>query len=76
MNEQQISEIVEDLSAGFEMVFHSGSSTGSIARWVAEHLQDEGIRPRKPLARLIAKRLQLWWQGEIIFVKQQIAKEQ
>ena len=73
LSEKQIDAIVEDLSAGFEMVFHSGSSIGSIAPWVAEHLQDEGIAPRKSLVFLIAKRLQLWWQGQIISAKQQIS---
>ena len=76
LNEQVIDGIIDDLRAGFEQVFHSGSSIGSVAPWVAEALQDEGIKPRKSLVLLISKRLKLGWMATVQATKRQISYEQ
>lgn len=76
LNEAAIDALVEDLTIGFEMVFNSGSSIGSISPWVTESLQDEGISPKRSLVLLISKRLKLGWMAKVQATKRQISYDQ
>jgi len=75
VTDEKISEVAEDLMPIFRHGdLHSQTRLGEVAIHAKEALQDHGLPTRSSLCFVVAKVAMMFWQEEILKVKQEIER--